>query len=272
MNTYATKHIVQVSNFVFTPASIPDVAVGDTIRWVWISGSHNTTSTTIPTGANGWANPITSSEPTFDYKVLLAGNYDYVCTPHASMGMVGSFTATGVIPTLTVSPSNQEVSASAGNTTFSVTSNSGWTSSSNANWCIVTHVGSGNGVITATYEGNPLFTERIAEITVHVTGIPTKTVTVTQDGSTVSIDEKPMGDIRVFPNPLQDFFTLSTGLLGLQTLDVSIVDLSGRILQTHHCSGSSEYRFDMTMVPEGVFFIRVEADDKITSRKIIVTR
>ena len=96
---FATKHVVTVQNFSFSPASISDVQLGDTIRWVWASGTHTTTSTTIPAGAAIWNSPITSTVTSFEYKVVVAGTFNYKCTPHASMGMVASFTAVaGAVP------------------------------------------------------------------------------------------------------------------------------------------------------------------------------
>jgi plastocyanin len=89
----ATIHTVNVSDFSFTPSSILTARVGDTIRWVWVNGSHTTTSGTIPAGATPWDSPITSTSTSFSYKITAAGAYTYVCTPHASMGMTGSFTA-----------------------------------------------------------------------------------------------------------------------------------------------------------------------------------
>jgi plastocyanin len=89
---YATMHLVTVANFSFTPDNINNVRIGDTVRWVWESGTHTTTSTTIPAGALPWDNPITSVNTTFDYIPAVSGVYNYKCTPHAAMGMLGSFT------------------------------------------------------------------------------------------------------------------------------------------------------------------------------------
>jgi len=89
---YAIKHIVHVGNYYFNPSSL-NVAVGDTVRWVWDNGSHTTTSAVIPGGASIWDANISTTNHSFEYRVLLAGVYNYVCTPHAAMGMVGSFTA-----------------------------------------------------------------------------------------------------------------------------------------------------------------------------------
>ena len=77
----------------FAPAVITDAVVGDTIKWVWVSGSHTTTSITVPTGAAAWDAPQTSSNQIFMYKITVAGAYAYKCTPHFAMGMVGSIVA-----------------------------------------------------------------------------------------------------------------------------------------------------------------------------------
>jgi len=87
----ATRFSVDVRNYEFSPSTITSVQIGDTIHWEWKEGSHTTTSTTIPSGASAWDRNLTSSQTTYDYIPTVAGTYNYVCTPHATMGMVGSF-------------------------------------------------------------------------------------------------------------------------------------------------------------------------------------
>lgn len=87
----ATTWTVTVQNFAFVN-SPSTVTVGDTIVWMWSSGSHTTTSTSVPTGAATWSSPIDASTPMFMYVVEVAGNYDYHCIPHAGT-MFESFTA-----------------------------------------------------------------------------------------------------------------------------------------------------------------------------------
>jgi plastocyanin len=88
---HATTHTVTVSNFAFSPSSLPSVFVGDTIKWVWVSGSHTTTSVSVPAGAATWDNPMNSASTSFSYLIKVAGTYNYVCSMHSSM--TGSFTA-----------------------------------------------------------------------------------------------------------------------------------------------------------------------------------
>jgi hypothetical protein len=86
------------------------------------------------------------------------------------------------MPTLVVTPSNQDVTAPAGNTSFTVSTNSSWTASSDQGWCSVTSGGTGNGTIAATYLENVAITPRTASITVFVNGLGPVMVTVTQAG------------------------------------------------------------------------------------------
>ena len=79
--------------FFFVPASVTDAVVGDTVRFSWVAGIHTTTSTTIPAGAAAWDSPMTSTSQLFDYKITVPGTYNYKCTPHALLGMTGSFVA-----------------------------------------------------------------------------------------------------------------------------------------------------------------------------------
>lgn len=100
----AATHVVQVSNFQFSPQTITNVLVGDVIRWEFVSGFHTTTcnpttteGTSLPAGAATWDAPITSTAPSFEYTVTVAGTYNYLCKPHAPQ-MAGSFTAAAALP------------------------------------------------------------------------------------------------------------------------------------------------------------------------------
>ena len=79
--------------------------VGDTIKWVWAAGTHTTTSTSVPTGANTWNSPMNSSSTTFEYVLTTPGSYNYWCAIHTTM-MEGSFTVSpNGVPVITDSNS-----------------------------------------------------------------------------------------------------------------------------------------------------------------------
>lgn len=118
-------------------------------------------------------------------------------------------TQSGTSPTLTVTPSNQNVAYTAGNTSFSVTSNSAWTVASNMSWCTVTPSGTGNGSITATVTANPDLTSRVATVTVTVAGIPAVSVTVTQAGAPPTMNVSPQ-NLIVNSDPGTGEFTITS--------------------------------------------------------------
>ncbi len=61
------------------------INVGDSVRWVWRSGFHTTTSYD-----DLWDREISSVQRTFTYTFNQTGVYEYYCIPHEIVGMVGT--------------------------------------------------------------------------------------------------------------------------------------------------------------------------------------
>jgi len=94
----STTHNVDVGDFFFDEVSF-SVAVGDTIVWTLISGTHTTTSTVVPAGAATWDYTFTGVSDTYTYIITVPGVYEYLCSFHPTT-MRGSF-ATPASLTLT---------------------------------------------------------------------------------------------------------------------------------------------------------------------------
>ena len=86
----ATVHVINQQGFTFSPDNLT-ILVGDTVRFRWNNGSHNTVSTIVPEGAATWNSPLNSGNQSYDYEITVAGNYEYRCTFHS--GQDGVFTA-----------------------------------------------------------------------------------------------------------------------------------------------------------------------------------
>lgn len=91
----ATTITVNVADFSFAPNNF-SCSIGDTVKFAWQNGTHTTTSTSVPSGANSWNANISSASQIFDYVVKVAGTYNYQCNFHVSLGMIGNFTAAAV--------------------------------------------------------------------------------------------------------------------------------------------------------------------------------
>jgi len=78
-------------NNVFEPETVY-IQPGATVRWVWESDGHNVAPDDIPDDA-GWEGHEPIENAGFEYEHTFegpTGEYNYVCTPHAQLGMVGT--------------------------------------------------------------------------------------------------------------------------------------------------------------------------------------
>src|SRR5262245_14694334 len=82
--TRAVTVQINVNSLTFSPANV-NINLGDTIKWKWVSGTHTTTSTTIPGGAAGWSMNINSGATIFTYVPAVTGTYNYQCNFHVGM-------------------------------------------------------------------------------------------------------------------------------------------------------------------------------------------
>ncbi len=107
---YSTTSIIQVGGFSFTPNAVT-VNIGDTVKFMWMSGIHTTTSVSVPTGATAWSSPMDSAHTSFIYKVTDAGLYNFQCNYHYFMGMTGTITVnpTGIKPISNTVPDKFEL-------------------------------------------------------------------------------------------------------------------------------------------------------------------
>jgi len=95
----------------------------------------------------------------------------------------------GTSPYLEVSPDSRTVEASAGSTTFSVSSNVEWSVTEDADW--LTAAKTDASTVTVTYEENTSTDVRNADITVTGTGVADKTVKLIQTGTVLYLDVSP---------------------------------------------------------------------------------
>ena len=80
-------------------------------------------------------------------------------------------------------------------------------------------------------------------------------------------------DIKVFPNPSQEFIHIEYVLPKKTNVNISIFDVAGRKVKsvTNENQGSGTYRksFDVGNIPQGVYFVRLHTSDKSIVEKVI---
>jgi plastocyanin len=80
-------------NLVYEPEDL-QVTPGTTVNFVWDSDGHNVVPDSQPEGADwdgtGDASQLFDTGYEYSHTFETLGTYEYVCTPHASAGMVGT--------------------------------------------------------------------------------------------------------------------------------------------------------------------------------------
>jgi hypothetical protein len=187
---------------------------------------------------------------------------------HRTLIMNATLWLAASTPSLAVTPSNQNVMAASGNTTFSVSSNASWTCNSDTNWCTVTPSGNGNGTIIANYSQNSGNVSRKANLLVTAGGTLSQTVTVTQLAPFVSIEENPESSLLLSPNPTSGVFKI-TGTAGTSDdMNITILESSGKLVNSFHSNAKPEYRFDLSAYPKGIYIVKVETGGKQITWKL----
>jgi len=78
--------IVRLVGTSFSPSTVT-ISVGQTVRWVWVSGGAHTVT---PDGHSEWSSAsLNQSGHTFEHTFENAGDFPYYCVPHQSAGMTG---------------------------------------------------------------------------------------------------------------------------------------------------------------------------------------
>jgi len=188
----------------------------------WTSSS-NVSWCTVPPGGTGSGTLAANYTENTDITTRIA---IITITPSGQSPQTVTVTQDAGLPTLSVEPNNQNVDPPADSTSFIVTSNSDWTTSSNVSWCTMTSVGTGNDTIIAIYEENTSVDQRIATITVTVTGLSPQTVTITQNGVAPLLNVSP-GNQNVSANEGSTDFIVTSNTNWIAESDASWCMVTG---------------------------------------------
>jgi plastocyanin len=112
--TAADSSVDVTKDFTFAPKNIK-VNPGDTVTWTWSNGGH--TSTSNRGQAESWNSGLRGQGARFSHRFTHPGKYQYICVPHASIGMkgtvtVGSDTVKTTVGKVSARPSGSSVTLS----------------------------------------------------------------------------------------------------------------------------------------------------------------
>jgi len=111
------------------------------------------------------------------------------------------------------------------------------------------------------------FTNPVIYIIISPEGCGSEWVVITDIET--GINETSADQISIYPNPSEGQFTI--GCFGcLKSVQVSITDITGRLIVHDILSGINKTGFDLTRQPKGIYFLHLTSEEKSKSYKIVI--
>ena len=88
-----------------------------------------------------------------------------------------------------------------------------------------------------------------------------KTINIVDSSFNSVLDDDSFAKVNLFPNPAIDFFNLNIESNKQKEIEISILNLSGKIIETkkeYVVSGSNEFHFSTINLAKGVYLIQIK--------------
>jgi plastocyanin len=296
---------VLMQNFKFNPDTI-SIQKGDVVKWVQdVEGTpHNTVSGSTsgncsPDGL--WESPLYSEiGQSFSYKFDTAGAFSYYCTPHCNLDMYGLVTVedtttqnpptadkdtTEVLmqnfkfnpDTITVEKGDvvtwiQDVN-NAEHNTVSGTISAGGNCSPDGLWESPLYENKGKSFsyeFDSTGQFSYFCTTHCGQ---EMYGLVTVVDSITDDPSTGIANKTEGVELKAYPNPVQNNVKVETNLTDASRVQLSVVNMQGRILQQasyQDVSGQQTLNLDMGGVSAGSYYLRLQTAGGQVARQLLI--
>ena len=256
-----TLSVNPLNQNVTSAAGVTSFTVTSNSNWTITSDASWCVVPATGTGNNNF-NATYEANPTLNQRIA-----NITISVPGAASVVVTVTQAGVAPILTVTPSLQQVTASAGTVAYSVTCNGDWTAQSNASWVTVPSNGSGNGNLDVQYGANT-GAERMADITITTAGLAPVVVQLKQD-QFVGIDNVRLDQLMVYPNPSNGLFTLKNYSNSPINAAIEVINQSGTTVLSVPEVSLGEFVIDLTNLPKSMYFLRIKTQNGVASFKLI---
>jgi len=96
-------------------------------------------------------------------------------------------------------------------------------------------------------------------------------------GSATSILENSndISNFSVYPNPANDFTTITISLEKTEKVTITIVDLLGKEIEKQEkviFSGTTKETVDVSNYQNGIYFINLQVGNQVTTKKLVITK
>ena len=81
-----------------------------------------------------------------------------------------------------------------------------------------------------------------------------------------------VNSLRIYPNPVATGDNVNIAFSKSLTADILVYDLTGKLVLRENISSSSTKSLNISTVNNGIYMLRIEAEDSATSRKFVIMR
>ena len=139
-------------------------------------------------------------------------------------------------------------------------------------WTFQEDLMDGSSCTKTTVDPGGTFVNRVLVVTGD-TVLPTVCWGSCADCGAVSIDENWVEDFKVIPNPNAGIFDISGQLTSNETVNISVVDMQGRVIYQSSTTGNSiEKNVDISSSGQGMYILTLTSQNRVMTEKIIYTK
>lgn len=256
---HAATVVVEMRNNFFLPADVT-INVGDTVTWVQRGSNHDTVS------YDGlWASELLRLNQTFSFTFNSPGDFQYYCTPHEQVGMIGWIRVRGTgnpPPTVTLTePSAISTFAPTDTITFSATA-------SDDGSIAKVEFFAGNSLVGTDTTSPYSVTGNLSAGSYSVTARATDNLGATTTSAAVTITVEPAAN----QSPTVTLVSLVSGVIsapGTLQLQANAQDPDGSIVKVEFFNGqtslgvdtSAPYELQLSDLVAGIYSFTAVATD-----------
>ncbi len=93
-------------------------------------------------------------------------------------------------------------------------------------------------------------------------------VRLTAEEENISVNEKVINNMHLFPNPTSDYLTIQTESLDLENTTIAVLDLTGKVLSSMNLT-EEKTTISLANYSSGVYFIKIQSGKNIYVEKAV---
>lgn len=95
------------------------------------------------------------------------------------------------------------------------------------------------------------------------------TINITESGSGVGIEENILNSASIYPNPTSDLLNVDLSQINEEVQSVSILDVTGKVIQTTVVNAAKIVNFDLTAIASGLYYVRISSGTNFVTKQIV---